>query len=267
MDTGRWVEVDDRVWVRRCAELDQSLGLVVGEERCLVVDTGTDDVHGAAWAEAVRHLTTLPWSVVVTHAHWDHFFGTSAFQPCAVWAHPRCRRAVETSAEEQRAEWVECYREQGKEVAADRLAAATLVLPNHDVPHQVELDLGGRHVELCHLGRGHTDNDIVVHVPDAKVVFAGDLVEQGAPPSIGPDSVLPEWPSTLDAVIEMRTRLVVPGHGDPVANAFVARQRDELKQLADLVAAVHAGELSMEDALHRSPYPEEYTRPAFPSSV
>ena len=60
------------------------------------------------------------------------------------------------------------------------------------------------------------------------MVFAGDLVEQGAPPSIGPDSVVDEWPTTLGALLALTPRVVVPGHGDPVDPAFVAAQRDRL---------------------------------------
>jgi glyoxylase-like metal-dependent hydrolase (beta-lactamase superfamily II) len=224
----RWLEVADGVYARRHAELDQTLGLVVGAARCLVIDSGTDETHGAEFAAAVREVTPLPWDLVITHAHFDHFFGTAAFLPCAVWAHARCREALETGAEEHRADWVARYRGQGKTELADRLARARLVLPTDVFSDRVSLDLGGRRVELVHPGLGHTDHDVVVHVPDAGVVFAGDLVEQGAPPSVGPDAVLAQWPATLDAVLALGPRTIVPGHGEPVDPAFVRAQRDEL---------------------------------------
>jgi glyoxylase-like metal-dependent hydrolase (beta-lactamase superfamily II) len=214
-----WLEVADGVYARRHAELDQTLGLVVGARRCLVVDSGTDETHGAEFAAAVREVTPLPWGLVITHAHFDHFFGTAAFLPCAVWAHARCRAALETGAEQQRAEWVARYREEGKPELADRLARARLVLPT---------DVFTDRVSLVHPGLGHTDHDVVVHVPDAGVVFAGDLVEQGQPASVGPDSVLARWPATLDAVLALGPRTIVPGHGEPVDPAFVRAQRDEL---------------------------------------
>jgi glyoxylase-like metal-dependent hydrolase (beta-lactamase superfamily II) len=68
-------------------------------------------------------------------------------------------------------------------------------------------------------------------VPDAAVVFAGDLVEQGAPPSIGPDAHPSDWPSALDAILALNPAVVVPGHGDPVDAGFVRRQRDELARM------------------------------------
>ena len=91
------------------------------------------------------------------------------------------------------------------------------------------LDVGGRAVSLRHLGRGHTGADLVVAVDD--VVFAGDLVEEGAPPAM--DDAFPlEWAATLTALLGLVRGPVVPGHGAVVDAAFVAAQRDELARLA-----------------------------------
>lgn len=227
-----WLEIAGGVYARRYAELDQTIGLVIGAERCLVVDTGTDETHGAELAAAVRELTPLPWTVVITHAHFDHHFGTAAFLPAPVWAHERCVAALRAGAEADRRTWQRRYVEQGRPELAERLGTARLVLPTEPFTDRVVLDLGGRAVALLHPGLGHTDHDVVAHVPDAAVVFAGDLVEQGAPPSIGPDTVLDHWPSTLDAVLALDPRIVVPGHGEPVTPAFVRAQRDELSRRA-----------------------------------
>ena len=207
---------------RRHAELDLTTGLVLGAERALVVDTRGDARQGAELAEAVRAVTALPLTVVVTHAHFDHCFGTAAFLPCPVYAHPRCRAALVATAGAQRAEWATYYRDRGDPGTAAALAATDPPLPDHRVDREVPLDLGGRTVLLQHPGRGHTDHDVVVHVPDAAVVFAGDLVEQGAPPDLG-DAVVADWPATLDALLALRPAVVVPGHGDPVDPAFVRR--------------------------------------------
>ncbi|WP_405145720.1 MBL fold metallo-hydrolase [Sphaerisporangium sp. NBC_01403] len=258
---GRWIEVGDRVWVRRHAELDLSLGLVAGDRACLVVDTGPDEVLGAEFAAAVRELTDLPWSVALTHAHFDHAFGTAAFGGCPVWAHPACATDLAETGETQRAVWAEHYREQGAPEAAARLEAARLVPPDRLVECVTEIDLGGRLVRLAHPGRGHTGHDLVVHVPDSALVFAGDLVEQGAPPSFG-DAFPLAWPSALDRVLGLGPRTVVPGHGEPVDAAFVARQRDELAEVAELCRAVGAGEILVPEALARSPYPETFTTDA-----
>lgn len=218
------MEVGDGVLARRYAELDLTVGLVLGDRRALVVDTRGDSRQGAELAMAVRTVTALPLVVAITHAHFDHCFGTGAFLPCPVYAHPACRAAIAATAGAQRAQWVAHYLGAGDDDTADALAGTDPPLPDRGAP--ARLDLGGRTVDLLHLGRGHTDHDLVAHVDD--VVFAGDLVEQGAPPSIGPDSVVDEWPTTLGALLALTPRVVVPGHGDPVDPAFVAAQRHRL---------------------------------------
>jgi glyoxylase-like metal-dependent hydrolase (beta-lactamase superfamily II) len=229
--SGRWLEVADGVFARRYVELDQTLGLVVGDTHCLVIDTGTDEVHGASMAAAVRFVTPLPWTVVITHAHFDHFFGTNAFLPASVIAHERCRSVILADGDMQRRSWSARFRSEGKAEQAERLASAKLVAPSEVITSQAVIDLGGRAVTLVHPGPAHTDHDVFVHVPDVDVVFAGDLVEQGAPPSVGPDSHVSDWPAALDAILALNPVTIVPGHGDPVDAAFVRRQRDELTRM------------------------------------
>ena len=229
--SGRWLEVADGVYARRYVELDQTLGLVVGDTHCLVIDTGTDEVHGASMAAAVRFVTPLPWTVVITHAHFDHFFGTKAFLPAPVIAHERCRAEILADGDMQRRVWSARFRSEGKAEQADRLTAAKLVPPNEVINSSAMVDLGGRAVTLVPPGPAHTDHDVFVHVPDVDVVFAGDLVEQGAPPSIGPDSHVSDWPAALDAILALNPAVIVPGHGDPVDADFVRRQRDELARM------------------------------------
>lgn len=238
------IPVADGVYVHRHTELDLTTGLVLGEKAALVIDTAGDRAQGAALADAVRELTPLPLIVAITHAHFDHCFGTGAFPGAPVHAHPGCIRALAATAADQRAEWTAYYRAR----AADRTttgvtpearaaAAATAAalsttappLPDHPLPRGgVTLDLGGRSVQLLHPGRGHTDHDLVVLVPDARVLFAGDLVEQGAPPSAGPDACTSEWPATVDRLLGTGADLVVPGHGDPLDREAVMAQREEL---------------------------------------
>lgn len=254
----RWVEVAAGVYVRRWVELDLSLGLVVGTRACLVVDTGTDGVLGRRWARLVREVTSVPWQVAVTHAHFDHCFGTAAFLPCPVWARPECAAALAATGDAQRAEWAGYYRRQGRPGMARRVAAVEPVLPDQLVSGVAELDLGGRRVRLLAVPKAHTDHDMIVALPEDGVVFAGDLVEQGAPPSFG-DAYPAGWPAALDAVLATGAGTVVPGHGVPVGRDFVVGQREELALVAELCRAVAAGEMDRAEAVSRSPYPEGVT--------
>jgi glyoxylase-like metal-dependent hydrolase (beta-lactamase superfamily II) len=240
----------DGVLVRRYAELDLSVGLVIGDSHALVVDTRSDPSQGAELRAAIREVTSRPCTVVLTHAHFDHCLGTAAFMPTTVWAHPRCRDDLTRGGAAQHAEALAWSRAQPKPYDA---ALVRPVLPDRLIADDVELDLGGRRVLLTHPGRGHTDHDVAVWSPDTGVLFAGDLVEQGADPDFT-DAFPLEWPTAVTELLGMMPRTVVPGHGDPVTAEFAAAQRDDLTALADQCRAVLAAELGHNAAAALSPF-------------
>ncbi|MGH3702884.1 MAG: MBL fold metallo-hydrolase [Pseudonocardiaceae bacterium] len=248
--TERWVELAQGVLVRRYAELDLSVGLVIGERGCLVVDTRSDPAQGAQLRTAVREVTRQPCTVVLTHAHFDHCLGTAAFLPAPVWAHPRCRDDLARGGAAQHAEALAFARAQRVPRGPELVRP---VVPDHLVTEPVEVDLGGRRVLLTHPGLGHTNHDIAVWSPDTGVLFAGDLLEQGADPDFT-DAYPLDWPTTVTELLRLSPRVVVPGHGDPVDETFAAAQRDDLATLADLCRAVLAGELDPDDAAAASPF-------------
>ena len=91
----RWREVGAGVLVRRHRTLDVNAGLVLGDDRCLVVDTRGSDPEARDLLAAIREVTPLPFVLVTTHAHFDHCFGNAMFaaaQPGSdIWGHERCR--------------------------------------------------------------------------------------------------------------------------------------------------------------------------------
>jgi glyoxylase-like metal-dependent hydrolase (beta-lactamase superfamily II) len=246
-----WLELGDGVLARRHAELDLTTGLVLGAERALVIDTRGDREQGAELAAAVRAVTPLPVTVVLTHAHFDHCFGTAAFLPAPVLAHPACRAALERTAAAQRERWAAHYRREGDRPTAAALAATEPVPPD---PAPATLDLGGREVVLVVPGPGHTDHDLAVHVPDAGVLFAGDLLESGAPPDYE-DAYPLNWADAVATLLALRADTYVPGHGDPMTPAEARSQHEELATVAALARAVAAGELTDTGAQARSPHP------------
>lgn len=258
---GHWIDLGDGVFARRCAELDLTVGLVLGRDRALVVDAGGDRDQGGQLAREIGERAVVPREIVFTHGHFDHCFGAEAFGPAPAWAHVGCSEHLRRTAEHQRAHWIDHYRREHRPEIADALARTEIRAPDHAVDERVELDLGERVVRLLHLGAGHTDHDLVVQVPDSGIAFAGDLVEHGAPPDFE-DAAPQQWPSTLDALLDLAPDVVVPGHGDPVDREFVRGQRDELAVIAELHAARSRDEIDEAEALRRSPYPAETTRAA-----
>lgn len=224
-----WVEVGDGVLVRRHQALDLNCGLVLGDDACLVVDTRSHLVEAADLIEAVRAVTPHPWTVVNTHAHYDHCFGNAAFRPAQIWGSRGCAADLRATGEQQRAAVVAGLRAAGRSEEAGLVQAAPIDPPDHLVDDVAVLDIGGREVVLRFLGRGHTDHDLVVEVEDGDgtVVFAGDLVEEGAPPAFD-DAFPADWPATLGRVHALARGPVVPGHGAVVDAAYVGAQREEL---------------------------------------
>ena len=252
--TDTWTEVADRVYVRRHKSMDLNVSLIVGEGACLVVDTRATEKEGQDLVEAIRTVTPHPWAVVNTHFHFDHTFGNRIFRPAEIWGHRRCAEQLIEDGERMRGAIAGRYREHGLDEMAAEIEASAIDPPDQLVDDLATLTVGGRPVQLRHLGRGHTDNDLVLTLPDADdLVIAGDLVEEGAPPQFG--SAFPlDWPQTLDAVAELVTGRLVPGHGAVVDREFVRAQRAEHAELVAKATEGHANGRPTADVAKELPY-------------
>ena len=122
----------------------------------------------------------------------------------------------------------------------DEFDRVVLTPPDRLVVDHQPLDLGDRGIELVHAGRGHTSNDLVVVVPDAGVVFAGDLLEDSAPPAYGDDSYPLDWPATAATLVGAQATTFVPGHGDVMSPAAAGEQVVAITAVADLIRELHA---------------------------
>ena len=208
--TARWTEVGDRVFVRRYAFYDQNIGVVLGRDAALVIDTRTTYPQAREILDDLRELTSAPVEVVVdTHGHYDHAFGNAVFRPATIWGHVGCGPFMARTGDARRPQLVAELPD-----LADDLHEVVVDPPDRTFEDQAVVDVGDRQVELRYLGRGHTDHDAIVLVPGTGVVFAGDLLENGAVPSFG-DSYPLEWPATVDRLTPLVERIAVPGHGDP----------------------------------------------------
>jgi len=252
-----WRELGDRVWISPGEGGSPNAGLVVGETACLVVDTWMTHPQGRRLAEAVRRVTPLPWAVVNTHGHYDHCFGNHAFLPAELWGHERCAEMLRRDGPVKRA----YFAGRAEPPLAAELAAVEIVPPGRTFASEARVDLGGRTVHLRHPGRGHTDNDVVVEVPDAAVLFAGDLVEEGYPPVFG-DAFPLDWPATMEAVAALATGVVVPGHGEVVDRAFVREQGALLERTAAVAREAYAAGRTVDGAWRDVPLPEDFARQA-----
>jgi glyoxylase-like metal-dependent hydrolase (beta-lactamase superfamily II) len=259
-----FTEVAAGVYVLRYPVLDVNASLVVGDGAALLVDTLATDAQAYELRDAVRGVTAHPLTVVNTHHHFDHCFGNAvlAAPDRPIWAHEEAARLLREEATRLRRQWYTEWADSDPELA-EGLATATLRPPDHTVHLAGTVEVGDRAVTLRHLGRGHSVGDLVVHVPDADVLIAGDLVEEGAPPSFD-DGYPLEWPATLFALLELTspTTVVVPGHGAVVAPEFVRAQHADLTTLEWLIREGDACGVPVDEIAGRAPFGPDAARVA-----
>ena len=253
-----FAEVAERIWVARYPWFDVNVTVIGGERGLLVVDT-----HGSAGAarEVVDDVRRLGAGAVVgivnTHWHFDHTFGNGTFRDTfgsvPIHAHENAVAELEHRAERLKQRYVE----QPDDPHAEDVVRTEVVLPDHTFSSARALDLGDRAVELVYPGRGHTSGDLVVRVPDADALLAGDLVEESAPPYFGDDSWPMDWPLSLDIVLGLTTpaSVVVPGHGTPVDRDFVETQRNEIGIVAETIRDLAGRGVPVDQALGAGEWP------------
>ncbi|MFD4671493.1 MBL fold metallo-hydrolase [Lentzea sp. NPDC058450] len=211
-----------------------NIGIIGGREAVLVVDTGLGLVNAAAvrafaeeFARGRRvHLTT-------THFHPEHAFGASVFAGDYL-----VNSAQANDLRRKGSGYLEMFRGFGGDVEA-RLADVELPVPDEVYDGVRALDLGGRTVLLRPTGRGHTLGDQVVEVPDAGVLFTGDLAETGQfaifpwfPPHDTDVSGV-AWIGVLESLVAGSPRIVVPGHGSVGDVGVLQGVQDYLHELRD----------------------------------
>ncbi len=192
------------------AEGDPNSGIVVGDDGCLVMDAQATPAMAHLVIERVRQVTDRPIKyVVLSHYHAVRVLGASAYKAEAIVASDETRRLV---AERGQQDWDSEYGRFPR-LFADAESIPGLTWPNVTFTGELTLYLGKREVRLMQLGAGHTAGDIVAYVPDAGVMFTGDLVEYHSACYCG-DAHLREWPATLDAILDFQPKAIVPGRGD-----------------------------------------------------
>ncbi len=215
---------------------------IVGEEAVLLVDTQHSPSAGRALVAAVREHTDRPvaWGVN-THWHGDHVWGNVAVEEvwpdAVILGHPVTRDTLalagdrQVAAERERLSGLagriraafeadgvpvdqvgryEAIRER-TEAQLRELATLRVVAPQETVADRRRIDLGGREVVVLHPGPAHTRGDLVVWVPDAGFLSAGDLLEEAPLWLEGAD--VTGWSRALETLESLEPGMVLPSHG------------------------------------------------------
>jgi glyoxylase-like metal-dependent hydrolase (beta-lactamase superfamily II) len=258
-----WTEVADGVFRQRYNPLDVGICVVRGSAGLLLVDTRSSHREADEIRADLRELGGQVRWVVNTHAHFDHTFGNARFGPGSevgvpIYGHELVPAHLDRFERPMLADWAANDLERREE-----WAEVVITPPDVLVGDSGTIDLGDRVVELAHLGRGHTDNDLVLHLPDCAVWLAGDLLEESGPPCYGSGSFPLEWPVTIQRLLGQvqADDVVVPGHGAVITADYAAAQQVELQHVADLIMELYDAGVPVEDALaagqDRWPFPAD----------
>ena len=212
---GVWVVPDKRIF------LVPNIGIVEGDKTVLVIDSGFTAQSGRNVLEAARAIAgKRDILLTVTHAHPEHTFGAQAFKGHAKIYYNKLQRDYLARDGEKLLKGFRPLLSPDRVSLLDDIQI-TLADDVYQGNH-ASIDLGNRQVDFWTWGTAHSPGDQVIAIPDQKVMFAGDLIEERAfpivplfPPMIkAADINLRVWETALDQIAQQQPRIIVPGHGN-----------------------------------------------------
>jgi len=243
-----FTEIGKDLWAFT-AEGDPNTGVIIGDDSVMVVDAQATPRLANMVVEKIRTVTDKPIKyVLLTHYHAVRVLGASAYGADEIIMSETARSmVVERGQEDWDSEFGRFPRLfQGHE------SIPGLTWPTMTFADRMSVYLGKRRVDLMFLGRGHTAGDIVAHVPDANVMFTGDLVEYHSACYCG-DAHFADWPDTLEEIREFDLDAIAPGRGDALVgsemvNAALDTTGDFVLSTYKPVARVAQGGGSLKEA-------------------
>src|SRR5438067_11640282 len=231
-------EVADGVFAYMSGRGGPNAGVVVGAESVLLIDTLMTPRMSAELRQAIRNVSTKPIRMTIfTHHHGDHVLGCERFSPPAIMV---AQENARTRLVKLGQEFVPLYASWRRtpQDAKDVSKVKRVVYPDITFKDEMTLYHGDLRVELKYLGPAHTNNDIIVSIPEREVMIFGDVLAYKMVPGMR-DSRTPGWIARLDETYAMAPRLLVPGHGTWTEDRSIIPEARDF--LADMWAAGKAG--------------------------
>lgn len=218
------------------AQGDPNVGAIARPDAYTAIEARATPLMAQRWIDVLRaEAGALPFAeLVLTHYHAVRTLGAAAFDVRRIIAHANTKALIDERGEQ---DWAS---EQGR---MPRLFTGAETIPGLTHPTDtfddaLTLEVGDRTVELRYLGRGHTSGDIVIWLPDERILFAGDLVEAQAAPYMG-DAHIADWSTTtLDRVAALGAEQLVGGRGPVVRGEAVRRAIEDTRAFLRTTLAV-----------------------------
>ena len=254
-------EVADRVWAWTLPDGGygcSNAGLVAGDGASLLVDTLFDLALTREMLDAMRPITDQApiTDALITHSNGDHTHGNQLLDSSVriIAAKGTAEEIAHGMAPEMLARIQTAdLGPVATRYARDRFghfdfSGITVRNADQTFDRELTIDVGGRRVDLLNLGPAHTAADSVLHVPDAGVLFGGDLLFIGCTPIVwaGP---IANWVAACDAMIALDAPTVVPGHGPVTDPDGIRAVRGYLVHVAEQAEAAYRKGLSFAEAV------------------
>ena len=195
---------------------------IIGDNGVVLVDPGGTDEVGHFIKMQVRRITRKPVTHVInTHPHGDHYLGNVAFPEATVISSEKCRELVLQDGDA----WVRLMESMvGRRFPNTRPVAASVVYPPLS---KTTITLNGIKLVLWVPPGSHTAGDLVVYLPDERILITGDILVNGVVPTMQ-DGFVKNWISVLEQVEQIDADVYVPGHGQLMQRAQVRALRDAI---------------------------------------
>jgi glyoxylase-like metal-dependent hydrolase (beta-lactamase superfamily II) len=215
------------------AEGDPNTGIIVGDDRVMVIDAQATPAMAGDVIARVAKVTDKPIKyVLLTHYHAVRALGASAFKGAEILASNATRDLIAERGKQDMDSEIGRFPRLFR--AAETISGLTW--PTITFPDQISVWLGRREVRIIHIGRGHTAGDVIAIVPDAGVVFSGDLVEYKSACYCG-DAHFTDWLATLDHLAELQANALLPGRGATLTSPEMVKEGIELT--SDFIATLY----------------------------
>jgi glyoxylase-like metal-dependent hydrolase (beta-lactamase superfamily II) len=202
-----------------------SAGVLIGNRDVIVVDSLTNAAMTQSLLTEIRRVTDKPIRFLInTHSHFDHVYTNHLFPEATVISTHRGREETKANRKVQ----VKHDALFAKLFSDVDLGGGRYTLQDVSFSGSLSFYQGEREVRLIELGVGHSESDVVVHLPGEKIVFCGDVFMNGMPPLPGEGHVT-QTIAHYKAIEALEAEIYVAGHGYPGTLADVCGQRTQLE--------------------------------------
>jgi glyoxylase-like metal-dependent hydrolase (beta-lactamase superfamily II) len=222
------------------AEGDPNTGVIIGDDAVMVIDTRATPAMAEDVIRHVRGVTEKPIKyLLLTHYHAVRVMGAAGYKEAeTIIASQGTLELIQERGQQDFDSEVQRFPRLFRSVET----VPGLTWPNLVFDRSLTLWMGKTEVQIKHIGRGHSKGDTIAWLPKERVMFSGDLVEEGATPYCG-DAYFTEWPDTLDRLRGFKAEKLVPGRGDAMMDAAAAERAiaGTADFLRDMRRSVEAG--------------------------